>query len=70
MINENEIVYGTMLAEKATGVVFKIIGGTTIKGEQCYQVQPLVANQVVLKDWVLKNCDVVKQNDRGIPIEF
>lgn len=70
MINENEIVYGTMLAERATGVVFKVVGGTTIKCEQCYEVQPLVANQVILKDWVLKNCDVVKQNDRGIPIEF
>ena len=70
MVREDEIVYGTILKGKDDGILFKIVGGTTVNGEQCYEIQPLIRTQLLLKDWVLKNAEFVQDNPRGIPISF
>lgn len=69
MIREDEIVYGTILKD-SNGIPFKVVGGKTVNGEQCYEVQVLVNTELLLKDYVLNNCYFIKDNPIGIPIEF
>lgn len=69
MIKESDIVYGTIIQDEQ-GLMCKITGGTTINNQKCYIVQPLIAETVVLKDYIENRWKIVKDNPLGIPIGF
>lgn len=62
-------VYGTILANK-DGICFKVVGGKNIKGKEYYIVQPLVDTLTVPKNYVEKECDLIKENGFGVEIHF
>lgn len=62
------MIYGDII--RLDGALFKVVGGCMQNKEECYELKPLVANIVYLANYVDKNCEIVKENPIGVPIDF